>query len=78
MAGSTIYFIALQEKYPEIDFSKSVMVGDKSADMQWGRNIGAMTVLIMSARYKDTIDPSTVDITCDSLYTFVHLLQLNE
>ncbi len=67
-----------QEKYPEIDFSKSVMVGDKSADMQWGRNIGAMTVLIMSARYKDTIDPSTVDITCDSLYTFVHLLQLNE
>ncbi|MBL0009151.1 MAG: HAD-IIIA family hydrolase [Saprospiraceae bacterium] len=67
-----------QEKYPDIDFSKAVMVGDKSADMQWGRNIGALTVLIMSARYKDTIDPSTVDITCDSLYTFVHLLQLNE
>jgi len=67
-----------QEKYPEIDFSKSVMVGDKSADMQWGRNIGALTVLIRSARYKDTIDPSSVDIACDSLFEFAHLLQHNE
>ncbi len=67
-----------QEKYPEIDFSKAVMVGDKSADMQWGRNIGALTVLIRSERYKDTIDPSSVDITCDSLFEFAHLLQDNE
>lgn len=67
-----------QEKYPEIDFSKSVMVGDKSADMQWGRNIGALTVLIRSVRYKDTIVPSSVDITCDSLFEFTHLLQHNE
>jgi D-glycero-alpha-D-manno-heptose 1-phosphate guanylyltransferase len=64
-----------QEKYPDIDFSKSVMVGDKSADMEWGRNIGALTVLIRSERYKDTIDPSTVDIACDSLYVFAHQLQ---
>jgi D-glycero-alpha-D-manno-heptose 1-phosphate guanylyltransferase len=67
-----------REKYPEIDFSKSVMVGDKSADMQWGRNIGALTVLIRSTRYKDTIDPSSVDIACDSLFEFAHLLQYNE
>lgn len=64
-----------KEKYPEIDFSKSIMVGDKSADILWGRNIGALTVLISSERYKDTIDPSTVDIACDSLYAFAHLLQ---
>lgn len=67
-----------QEKYPEIDFSKAVMVGDKSADMQWGRNIGALTVLIRSERYKDTIDPSSVDIACNSLFQFAHLLQYNE
>lgn len=67
-----------QEKYPEIDFSKSVMVGDKSADMGWGRNIGALTVLIRSERYKDMIDFSYVDIACDSLYAFSHLLQHNE
>lgn len=67
-----------QEKYPEIDFSRAVMVGDKSVDMQWGRNIGALTVLIRSERFKDTIDPSSVDMACDSLYAFAHLLQYNE
>lgn len=67
-----------QEKYPEIDFIKSVMIGDKSADVEWGRNIGALTVLIRSERYKDTIDPCAVDMACDSLYTFAHLLQHNE
>jgi len=67
-----------KEKYPEIDFSKAVMVGDKSVDMLWGRNIGSLTVLIRSARFKTSIDPSSVDITCDSLFEFAHLLQHNE
>lgn len=64
-----------KEKFPEIDFSKSIMVGDKSIDMQWGRNIGAMTVWISSPRFKDTINPAEIDFACNSLFEFVHHLQ---
>lgn len=64
-----------KEKYPEIDFSKSIMIGDKNADMQWGRNIGALTVWIASERYKHEVNPSLVDMTCSSLFDFAHLLQ---
>ena len=67
-----------KEKYPEIDFSKSIMIGDKSVDMQWGRNIGSLTVLIRSERFKDTISPAEVDLACNSLFEFAHLLQLSE
>lgn len=67
-----------KEKYPEIDFSKSIMIGDKAGDMQWGRNIGALTVLVRSERYKDSIDPAEVDLACSSLFEFAHLLQLSE
>ena len=66
-----------KEKFPEIDFSKSIMIGDKSVDMQWGRNIGSLTVLIRSERFKDTINPAEVDLACNSLFEFAHLLQLN-
>lgn len=65
-----------REKYPEIDFSKSIMVGDKSADMQWGKNIGALTVWITSETYQHSVDPSLVDLTCTSLAEFAHLLKL--
>lgn len=67
-----------KEKYPEIDFSKSIMIGDKAGDMQWGRNIGAFTVWIPSIRFKGTVDPADIDLTCGSLFEFAHLLQLNE
>ena len=65
-----------REKYPEIDFSKSIMIGDKSADMQWGKNIGALTVWVNSETYTGTVDPGLVDLTCSSLAEFAHLLKI--
>lgn len=35
-----------QDAFPEIDFSKSVVVGDSLTDMEFGRRIGAQTFLI--------------------------------
>ncbi len=32
--------------FPEIDFSKSVMVGDTASDMEFGKRLGMITVLI--------------------------------
>ncbi|MDG2504531.1 MAG: HAD-IIIA family hydrolase [Crocinitomicaceae bacterium] len=35
-------------KYPEIDFSKSIMVGDTDSDLEFGLKLGMKTVLIES------------------------------
>jgi len=43
-------FMALEAKkqFPEIDFNKSIMVGDTDSDIIFGRNLGMKTVLIES------------------------------
>ena len=40
--------LALQAKadYPDIDFARSVMIGDSASDMRFGRNCGMETVFI--------------------------------
>lgn len=44
--------MALQAKndFPEIDFHKSIMVGDTQSDMEFGRNAGMKTVFIGQAK----------------------------
>ncbi len=41
-------FMALKAKkrFPAIDFSKSIMVGDAESDMAFGKNVGMFTVLV--------------------------------
>lgn len=54
--------MALQAQidFPEIDFTKSIMVGDAISDMQFGRNAGMYTVWIstqaISPHHQDLID----------------------
>ena len=56
--------------YPEIDFSKAIMVGDKISDMQLGRNIGAYTVMITSSQSGGVTEHPDVDMRLDSLRDF--------
>lgn len=35
-----------QHDYPEIDFDKSVMIGDSNSDIEFGKNAGMYTILI--------------------------------
>ena len=37
-----------REMFPEVDFNKSIMVGDTDTDIQFGTNLGMKTVLIRS------------------------------
>ena len=37
-----------QQDFPEIDFSKSIMVGDTSSDIQFGKNAGMYTIKVNS------------------------------
>jgi histidinol-phosphate phosphatase family protein len=38
--------IMAQEQYPEIDFSRSIMIGDGLHDMEFGRRLGMITVFL--------------------------------
>ncbi len=65
--------MALQAKadFPEIDFEKSVMVGDSDSDIEFGRKLGMKTVFI---RHNNAADHVSADLTCDSLESFINLL----
>jgi len=67
--------MALQAKadFPEIDFTKSIMVGNMPSDMWFGRNIGAYTVYIPT-RPDESPDESTVDASYKNLLAFATAL----
>jgi len=57
--------MGLQAKaeFPEIDFSKSVMIGDSVSDMEFGKNLGMKTVFVETG----TATYETADLTVTSL-----------
>ena len=69
--------MALQAKndFPDIDFSKSIMIGDSISDMKFGKNAGMKTVFI-SDKHTD-YDLSLVDTNFESLKLFADQLTIN-
>jgi D-glycero-D-manno-heptose 1,7-bisphosphate phosphatase len=65
--------MALQAKkdFPEIDFKKSIIVGDSMSDMQFGRTAGMVTVFIS----EKPADDNAIDFHFASLNDFVIGLQ---
>ncbi|MBL7766396.1 MAG: HAD-IIIA family hydrolase [Chitinophagaceae bacterium] len=58
--------------FPEIDFSKSVMIGNNLSDMAFGKNLGMMTI------YLNTTHPIAgehewIDFSCSDLFEASHL-----
>lgn len=66
--------MALQAKtdFPEIDFSKSIIVGDSMSDMEFGKNAGMKTVFISNDINNDT----KINYNFKSLIYFAHSLSL--
>lgn len=68
--------MAFQAKadFPTIDFSKSIIVGNKLSDMQFGRNAGMHTVFVATTN-PDTEDPHhLIDWRFDNLLAFANAL----
>jgi len=62
-----------KERFPAIDFQRSVMAGDSASDMIFGRNAGMTTVFIGSSLA--SIDPpNLVDLHYPDLVSFAHAL----
>ncbi len=63
--------LAAKTDFPQIDFAKSIIVGDSLSDMEFGKNAGMYTVYISSAPKKD----ERIDFCFSSLSEFVEALQ---
>ncbi len=63
--------MAFQAKkdFPEIEFSKSVMVGDSVSDMEFGKRLNMTTVLIEGKKEENLYD-DLIDFKFSSLYEF--------
>lgn len=55
-----------KQDFPEIDFSKSIVVGDSMSDMEFGRNAGMKTVYISTENKSDPM----IDFQFNSLLNF--------
>lgn len=61
-----------QRDFPEIDFTKSIMVGDSISDMEFGHRLGMKTVFLS----KNKMEESTlnIDFQCGSLLDVLKIL----
>ena len=68
--------MALQAKkdFPEIDFSKSIMVGNKPSDMRFGRAAGMFTVFLATTNPDQPFPHPDVDLRFASLADFAAAL----
>jgi D-glycero-D-manno-heptose 1,7-bisphosphate phosphatase len=57
-----------------IDLMRSVMVGNTSSDMQFGRNIGAYTVFLPTTRPEVDLEDDRIDAVFPSLIAFAQAL----
>ena len=56
--------------FPEIDFTRSIMVGDTTSDIEFGKNLGMMTVCIGPEKI-------SADHNFDSLLDFANAINVN-
>lgn len=63
-----------QQTFPSIDFSRSVMVGNKPSDMRFGRAAGMFTVFIASTNPDQVFPHDDIDKMYPSLQAFAESL----
>lgn len=64
-----------KQDFPEIDFSKSIIVGDSVSDMEFGRNAGMITVFVGDTHKLNEQQRLRIDIYTESISTFADAMQ---
>lgn len=63
-----------QADYPSIDLQKSIMIGNKPSDMEFGRNAGMVTVFAATTHPETIFPHPDIDLRFDSLPAFAKAL----
>jgi histidinol phosphatase-like enzyme len=66
-------FLAKKD-FPSIDFSKTIMVGNKPSDMLFGRHAGIYTVFVKTTNPEQPLPYPDIDLAFDSLIDFAKAL----
>lgn len=61
-------------EFPEIDFTKSIIVGNKPSDMQFGRRAGMHTVFVATTNPAEPFPHPDIDLRFNSLSQFAAAL----
>lgn len=67
--------IKAKQEFPEIDFAKSIMVGDSISDMEFGINAGMINVFLTAGNSFDQRIAKIAKVCVDSLADFAQLLK---
>jgi D-glycero-D-manno-heptose 1,7-bisphosphate phosphatase len=62
------------KQFPDIDLTKTIMVGNTISDMEFGRNLGAYTVFLPTTRPEVDLKDKRIDAVCNSLLDFAQTL----
>jgi histidinol-phosphate phosphatase family protein len=63
-----------KQDFPEIDFARSVMVGNTLGDMEFGRHIGAVTIFLPTTKPETPHTDERIDAVYTSLLHFAQVL----
>jgi histidinol-phosphate phosphatase family protein len=63
-----------KEKFPAIDFAKSIMVGNRISDMEFGRNAGLHTVFLATTHPETAFPDPSIDYRFNNLLEFAEAL----
>jgi histidinol-phosphate phosphatase family protein len=63
-----------KEKFPSIDFTKSIMVGNRMSDMEFGRNAGMHTVYLATTNPEAPFPDTKIDDRYDHLFQFAQAI----
>jgi len=68
--------MAFQAKaqFPQIQFNESIMVGNRTSDMQFGRNAGMHTVFLATTHPETPFPQESIDYRFDNLLAFANAL----
>lgn len=61
--------------FPEIDFSKAIMVGNHLTDMQFGKNLGMYTAFLTTTQPAPPLPHYETDVIFDTLLAFAQSIQ---
>jgi histidinol phosphatase-like enzyme len=63
-----------KQDFPDIDFSRSIMVGNKPSDMRFGRAAGMFTVFLATTNPEEPFPHPDVDLRFSLLADFAAAL----